>query len=72
MTDSTQVHSGDPVLRPPEHRWRGHVRVVPHRSDRPARVPRDDERFVTLSIDQRAGSDAVDADTVEDSFALTS
>jgi hypothetical protein len=35
-------------------------------------IARDDDRFVTLAIDERAGSDALDEDTVEDSFALTS
>jgi len=34
-------------------------------------IARDDKRFVTLSIDERAGSDALDEGTVEDSFALT-
>jgi hypothetical protein len=35
-------------------------------------IARDDDRFVTLSIDERAGSDALDVETIEDSFALTS
>jgi hypothetical protein len=35
-------------------------------------IARDDDRFVTLSIDERAGSGALDVDTIEDSFALTS
>jgi hypothetical protein len=35
-------------------------------------IARDDDRFVTLSIDERAGSGALDVDTIENSFALTS
>jgi hypothetical protein len=35
-------------------------------------IARDGSRFVTLSIDERAGSDALDEDTVEDSFAISS
>jgi hypothetical protein len=35
-------------------------------------IARDGDRFVTLSIDERAGSDTLDEDTVEDSFAIRS